>query len=70
MKVVLSLMKNVVKPLAKIVLVALRKTAADAGIHLKIYVSERSLYLAQQSTTLIISNKKMENIIKAVTFVK
>ena len=56
----LPLTKNVVKPLAKRVLIPLGLTAAassaDAGIHKKILGSGR--------TTLIISNDKMEYIIK------
>ena len=53
-------MKNVIKPLAKNVLIPLGLTAAalagDAGIHKKI--------LGSASTKLIISNDKMEDIIK------
>ena len=55
-------MKNVIKPLAKSVLIPLRLTeaasAADAGIHKKI--------LRSGNTTLIISNNEMEDIIKIV----
>ena len=58
----LLLMKNVIKPLGKSVLIPLGLTAAasaaDAGIHKKI--------LGSGTTTLIISNNEMENIIKIV----
>ena len=58
----LLLMKNVTKPLGKSVLIPLGLTAAasaaDAGIHKKI--------LGSGTTTLIISNNEMENIIKIV----
>ena len=56
-----QLMKNVIKPLAKSVLVPLGLTAAsaaDAGMHKKI--------LRLGISTLIISNNKMEDIIKIV----
>ena len=62
LKTGLPLMKNVIKPLAKSVLIPLGLTAAasaaDAGIHKKI--------LGSGTTTLIISNNEMENIIKIV----
>ena len=55
-------MKNVIKPLAKRVLIPLGLTAsasaADAGIHKKI--------LGSGNTTLIISNEEMNDIIKIV----
>ena len=55
-------MKNVLTPLAKSVLIPLGLTAAasaaDAGIHKKI--------LGSGNTTLIISNKDMEDLIKIV----
>ena len=55
-------MKNVIKPLAKSVLIPLGLTgaasAADAGIHKKI--------LGSGTTTLIIPNDEMEDIIKIV----
>ena len=58
----LPLMKNVIKPLAKSVLISLGLTAAasaaDAGIHKKI--------LASGNTTLIISNEEMNDIMKIV----
>ena len=58
----LSLIKNVIKPLAKSVKIPLGLTAAasavDAGIHKKI--------LGSGNTTLIISNEEMNDIIKIV----
>ena len=61
----LPLMKNVIKPLAKNVLIPLGLTAAasaaDAGIHKKILGSGH-----HSSTTLIISNDEMKDIIKIV----
>ena len=62
-------MKNVIKPLAKSVLIPLGLTAAasaaDARIHKKILGSgNRRLSSASQMTTLIISNDEIENIIK------
>ena len=62
LKTGLPLIKNVIKPLAKSVLIPLGLTAAasaaDAGIHQKI--------LGSGNTTLIISNKEMNDIIKIV----
>ena len=62
LKTGLPLIKNVIKPLAKSVLIPLGLTAAasaaDAGIHKKI--------LGSGTTTLIISNDEMEDIIKIV----
>ena len=59
-------MKNVLKPLAKGVSIPLWLTAAasasDAGIHKKILVS--------WSITLIISNEKIEDIMKIVKSLK
>ena len=61
----LPLMKNVIKPLAKSVLIPLGLTAAasaaDAGIHKKILGSGHN-----NTTTLIISNDKMKDIIRIV----
>ena len=58
----LSLIKNVIKLLAKCVLITLELTAtesvADAGIHKKI--------LKSGTATVIISNDKMKDIIKIV----
>ena len=63
LKTGLPLMKNVIKPLAKSVLVPLGLTAAasaaDAGIHKKILGSGHN-------TTLIISDDEMEDILKIV----
>ena len=62
LKTGLSLIKNVIKPLAKSVLIPLGLTtaasAADAGIHKKI--------LGSGNTTLIISNEEMNDVIKIV----
>ena len=58
----LPLIKTVIKPLAKSVLIPLgliaAASAADAGIHTKILGSRR--------TTLIISNEEMNDIMKIV----
>ena len=74
LKTGLPLMKNVIKPLAKSVLILLGLTAAasaaDAGIHKKILGSGNHLLhnhlLHNNTTTLIISNDEMEDIIKIV----
>ena len=62
LKAGLPLIKNVITPLAKSVLISLGLTAAalaaDAGIHKKIFGSG--------NTTLIISNSKIEDLIKIV----
>ena len=59
LKTGLLLIKNVIKPLAKSVLIPLGLTAAaDSGIHKKI--------LGSGNTTLIISNEEMNDIIKIV----
>ena len=59
-------MKNVIKPLAKSVLIPLGLTAAasatDAGIHKKI--------LESGTATLIISNDAMKDIIKIVKYLE
>ena len=64
LKAGLPLMKNVIKPLAKSVLIPLGLTAAasaaDAGIHKKILGS------GHNNTTLIISNDEIHDIIKIV----
>ena len=63
LKTGLPLIKNVIKPLAKSVLIPLGLTAAasaaDVGIHKKILGSGNT-------TTIIISNKDMEDLIKIV----
>ena len=65
LKTGLSLIKNVIKPLGKSVLIPLGLTAAasaaDAGIQKKILGSRHN-----NTTTLITSNDKMEDIIKIV----
>ena len=62
LKTRLALMNHVIKPLAKIVLIplglAVTASAADAGIHKEI--------LGSWSTTLIISNEEMEDIMEIV----
>ena len=62
LKTGLPLIKNVIKPLAKSVLIPLGLTAAasaaDSGIHKKI--------LGSGNTTLIISNEEMNDVIKIV----
>ena len=62
LKTGIPLIKNVIKLLAKIVLIPLGLTAAasaaDAGIHKKI--------LGSGNTTLIISNEEMNDIIKII----
>ena len=62
LKTGLPLIKNVIKPLAKSVIIPLGLTAAasaaDAGIHKKI--------LGSGNTTLIISNEEMNDVIKIV----
>ena len=66
LKTGLPLIKNVIKPLAKSVLISLGLTAAesaaDAGIHKKVLGSGHN-----NNTTLIISNNEMQDIIKIVT---
>ena len=61
LKIGLPVMKNVIKPLAKSVLIPLGLTAAaaaDAGIH--------KIIIGSGTTTLIISNDEMEDNIKIV----
>ena len=63
----LPLIKNVIKPLAKSVLIPLRLTvavsSADAGIHKKILGSGNH---PPHNTVLVISNNEIEDIIKIV----
>ena len=73
LKTGLPLIKNVIKPLAKSVLIPLGLTAAssaaDAGIHIKILGSgyrPSCSFSHYNTTTQIISNDKMEDIIKIV----
>ena len=64
LKTGLPLMKSVIKPLAKIVLITLGLTAAasevDAGIH------KKKLGSGHNNTTFIISNDEMDDILKIV----
>ena len=66
LKTGLRLMKSVIKPLAKSVLISSELTAAasaaDAGIHKKI--------LSSETTTLIISNYEMKGVIRIVESLK
>ena len=68
LKTGLPLMKNVIKPLARSVLIPLGLTAAasaaDAGIHKKILGSSHN------NTILIISNDEMDDILKIVKSLK
>ena len=72
LKTGLPLMKSVIKPLAKIVLIPLgliaAASAADAGIHKKILGPGHPLDLAppHNNTILIISNDEMDDILKIV----
>ena len=71
LKTGLPLIKNVITPLAKSVLIPLGLTAAasaaDAGIHKKILGSgHHSFSASHNTTTLIISNKDMDDLIKIV----
>ena len=74
LKTGLSLTKNVLKPLAKSVLIPLGLTAAastiDAAIRQKIFGSGCPSDLALHTTTLIISNEEMNDIMKVVKSVK
>ena len=66
----LSLLKNVLKTLAKIVLIPLGLTAAasatDAAMNNKMFGSGCPSDLASRMTTLIISNEKINDIMKIV----
>ena len=68
LKTGLPLMKNVIKPLAKSVLMPLGLNAADAEIHKKILGSGRhsSSSASHNNTILIVSNDEMKYIIKIV----
>ena len=65
LKTCLSLTKNVFKPLARSVLIPLGLTAAasvtDKAIHKKMFGSGRPLDLPWRTTTLIISNEKIND---------
>ena len=66
----MPLIKNVIKPLAKSVLIPLGLTAAasaaDAGIHKKILGSGNPSSSDNNNTVLIISNDEIEDIIKII----
>ena len=67
LKTGLPIMKSVIKPLAKSVLIPLgasAASAADAGIHKKILGS------GHNNTTLIISNDEMDDILQIVKFLE
>ena len=72
LKTGLPLMKNVIKPLTKTILILLGLTAAasgaDAGIHKKILGSghRASSSTSHNNTKLFISNDEMKDIIKIV----
>ena len=70
MRAALPLMKNVLTPLAKSVLMLLALTkavsATDTSIQKKTFGWGRPSDLAPRTTTLIISNKKMDDIMKIV----
>ena len=70
LKIGLPLIKNVITPLTKSVLFPLGLTAAasvaDAGIHKKILGSGCHSSSASHNTTLIISNKYMDDLTKIV----
>ena len=73
LKTGLSLIKNVIKPLAKSVLIPLGLTAAasaaDAGIHKKILgLGHRPLPSTLHNNTTIISNDEINDIIKMIKF--
>ena len=77
LKTGLPLIKNVIKPLAKSVLIPLGLTVAasaeDAGIHNKILGSghcRSSSALHNNNTILIKSNNEIEEIIKIVKFLE
>ena len=58
----MPLIKNVIKPLAKSVLIPLMASAADAGVHKRILGSDKQ----NNTMTLIILNDEMEDIIMIV----
>ena len=66
----LPLIKNVIKPLTKIILIPLgliaAASAADARIHKKILGSGSHSSSASHNTTLIISNNEIEDLIKII----
>ena len=72
LKTGLPLIKNVIKSLAKSILITLGRTAAawaaDAGIHKRILGSghNRPSSSASHNTALIVSNNEMEDVVKIV----
>ena len=70
LKTGISLIKDVIKPLAKSLLIPLGLTAAalaaDAGIHKKILGSGTPSSSHNNNTVLIISNDEIEDIIKII----
>ena len=64
LKTGLPLIKNVIKPLAKSVLIPLGLTAAASAAGAEVH--KKILGSGHNSTTLIISNNEMEDIIKIV----
>ena len=73
LKTGLPLISNVIKPLAKSVLIPLGLTAsaADAGIHKKILGSDNNRHsFSAPHMTLIISNDEINDIIKIVKYLE
>ena len=70
----LPLIKNVLKSLAKSVLIPLgltaKASATDAAIHKKMFRSGRHSEFASRMTTLIISSEERNNIMKIVKSLK
>ena len=70
LKTGLPLIKNVLKPLGKSILIPLELTTAaattDVAIHQEMFGSGCALDLAPRKTTLIISNEEMDDIMKIV----
>ena len=66
MKVAVPLAKNILAPLG----ITAAASAIDAGIQKKIQGSGRSLSSALRATTLIISNKEINDIMKIVQALK
>ena len=66
----MPLSKNVLKPLTKSILIPLGLTAAasatDVAIHKKMFGSGRPSDFASRTTTVIISNEEMDDIMKIV----
>ena len=66
----MPLIKNVLKPLGKSILIPLELTTVaattDVAVHQEMFGSGRPLDLAPRKTTLIISNEEMDDIMKIV----